>query len=189
MINSDIHLSIDNIFGNVNPEIFHYQNGTHPGINYYIKTIIPCLQSDYSDLNDFCCAWETLKDTYPKLIKFVDIAIDWYGNRINGWKTIWIHQKIDIIWEYNSYTGLEYQIIEYNDGLKSSAIKSLDWLAELTNRQLQNNKVCYEKLKEISEFLNKYTSDAEAIKLRSKLKVITNDKLLTQTVNRNKLDP
>ena len=181
MLEREIRATLDTIQGSNNPEIHHYHRGSHPGVSFYIKTILPgpiILNNNTYKIWKF---WKELEKEHPELIKLVERAYDWQGNKLIGWWTIWLNQKVDIIWNYTDHTGFSYKIVDYELGLKLSADKSLSWFDTLTDRLQPDDKVCYSQLKEVADFLKSYTSDDLAKKNRTKLKVIDNDQISDET--------
>lgn len=181
MLEREIQATLDTIQGSNNPEVHHYHYGSHPGINFYIKTILPgpiILNNNTYKIWKF---WKDLEKKYPQLIKLVERAYDWQGSKLIGWWTIWLNQKIDIIWTYTDKDGFDYEIVDYEIGLKLSAEKSLSWFDALTDRLHPDDKVCYSQLEEVADFLKSHTSDDLAKKNRTNLKVIDNDQISDET--------
>jgi len=177
VLEREIQATLDTIQGSNNPEIHHYHYGTHPGVRFYIKTILPgpiILNNDTYKIWKF---WKDLEKKHSELIKLVKRAYDWQGNKLLGWWTIWLDQRIDIVWNYSADTGFDYNMVDYEIGLKLSADKSLSWFDALTNRLHPDDKVCYRQLEEVADFLKSYTSDELAKKNRKILKVLDNDQI------------
>lgn len=183
MIYSELKAALDTIEGSTNPEIHHYRRGSHPGIKYYIKTILPGPYIINKDTAPIWKFWNELSCVHPRLIKLIECAYDWEGNSINGWWTIWLENRIDIQWTFLKTSVIDYKIVEYEIGLKLSAETAVDTLNSITNRHSEDDHACYEKLKDISLFLSTYTSDDMAERKRKKFMVISDDNLQDDTLN------
>ena len=184
MIDREIKATLDTIKGSKNPEIHHFNYGSHPGIKFYIKTILPGPIILNDNTHKIWKFWKDLSIQHSKLIILVERAYDWQGNRLRGWWTIWLNQKIDIIWSYSEENGFDYNIVDYEIGLKHSADKSLSWFDTLTDRHHPDDILCYEQLEEVASFLKSYTSEKSANLHRTNLKVLENDKISDETINR-----
>jgi hypothetical protein len=143
-----------------NPEIKHYQAYTHPGVNWYIKTVLPDNRTDDSAyLNKF---WDRLEDLYPKIIRITDLAFDWNGNRIDYCRTIWLRKEVDIIVTFDN-GKLDYSLIDYDEGLNISA-------KNLINETEGD-------LKKAMELIASFTPESVSDKKRKNFKVIDNEPL------------
>jgi len=183
VIHGELKAALDTIEGSTNPEIYHYRRGSHPGIKYYIKTILPgpyILNENTAAIWKF---WNELSCVHPRLIKLIDRAYDWEGELISGWWTIWLENRIDIQWNFLNNSIIDYKILEFEIGLKLSAETAIDTLTTITNRHTDEDTACYEKLKDISVFLGTYTSDDMAERNRKKFMVITDDNIQDETSN------
>lgn len=183
MINRELKAALDTIEGSINPEIHHYRHGTHPGIKYYIKTILPgpyILNESTAPIWKF---WNELSRIHPRLIRLVEKAYDWEGSIIPGWWTIWLESRIDIQWNFVQNSEIDYKVVEYEIGLKLSAKNAMDTLNDISTRQTKDDNACYEKLEEISVFLGTYTSDDMAERNRRKFMVISDDNLQDENLN------
>lgn len=172
-----------------NPEIHHYHHGSHPGISWYIKTVIPgptvCNQNILVIL-DF---WQKISSCNPSLIRLVDSAYDWDGVRLHGWWTVWLNVGIDVSWSWDESIGFSYEIIEYHEGLRSSASRIRNWLNQAsTTRHLSDDQIHYEKLNVIAGFLETYSSESESRAKRSRLQVISDEEICFEAVDRIQLD-
>jgi hypothetical protein len=189
VIDKTLDATLDIIYGTSNPEIHHYHKGSHPGIAFYIKTIMPGPSILNEETYILWRSWCAIHEKHSQLIRLVDKAYDWQGATLPGWWTIWLDQRIDITWNFTIESGFEFEIIDYADGLKISASKSLNWFNAISNRHQTNDIVCYDRIEEITEFLGTYTTDKSANEKRANLRVIENDKIHDETSNRNELDP
>jgi hypothetical protein len=152
-----------------NPEIHHYNNGSHPGISWYIKTVIP--HADPEDpVHEISQFWEKLQKLHPRLVRIVGTAYDWDGSKIPGWSTIWLNAKIDLAVSWSEDQGFEYKIVDFDDGLKISATKLLEWLKSSSSPN--GSPAEYSRLLEISSFLQTHTFEEKSRKKRSQLRVL-----------------
>jgi hypothetical protein len=179
VLDRELDNTLDTISGFKNPEIYHYQRGIHPGLHWYIKTIIPSTSLIEPNVKNICKMWEEVQIRLPILMTVTDTAIDWNDNVISGWKTIWLNNSIDI--EITS--NFDWKIVDYDIGLKHSMV----WISSLlddmiASRQTNNISVSYEKLQEIVNFLKTYTTDYRSKENRSKLRVISDDQIYIEDV-------
>lgn len=182
MQENELNVALDTIEGSSNPEIYHAQYGFHPGHRWYIKTILPGPKILNDDTYPLFSFFQALQSRHGKIVRLMDHAFDWKGNVIKDWWTLWINEKIDIDWTYSRENGFDYEIIDNDVGLKKSAAKIVDWINEdLDTRHAKNLPVSYERLNEITEFLQTFTTEHRSNLNRSKLKVITNDQIQSKT--------
>ena len=152
-----------------NPEIHHYNNGSHPGVSWYIKTIIPNATPD-SAVYAISRFWEKLQELHPRLVKIGNSAYDWDGSKIDGWCTVWVNVRIDLSVSWSDNKGFEYKIVDFDEGLKISAGKLLKWLE---NSSFPDGcSAEYSRLLEISSFLQTHTVEEKSRKKRSQLRVL-----------------
>jgi hypothetical protein len=152
--------NVDNVLRtHRNPEIWHYSASLHPGVNWYIKTILPNHPAN-NNATDIVRFWHKLESLYPKQILITETAFDWNGNKIQFCNTIWLNKKIDIKIKIDDLGKFDYDILDYDEGLHDSA-KELLLLEPLTPELL-----------DAVEFLIRFTPDKKSKLLRSKLKVL-----------------
>ena len=183
MLDVNLQSVLDIIHDGTNPEIHHFRNGTHPGTRYYIKTIIPGPRIINDDTYVFWQFWETITGRYPRIIKLVDRAYDWQGNIIEHWWTIWIEERVDILWSWSRTNGIDFHLIDYDLGLKYSGTNALELFAGSVDRLSPEDQLCFDQLAEIAEFLKSWTSDMRAEQNRKKLTVIENEQIHDKTDN------
>lgn len=175
MQEKELNVALDTIEGSTNPEVYHAQNGSHPGRRWYIKTIIPGLKILNDDTHALFFFFQALQSRHGKIIRVCDCAFDWKGHIIKNWYTVWLDEKIDIDWCYTRENGFDYEIVDYDIGIKRSAKKLEQWINEdLDTRHTDHLPISYERLSEITEFLCTYTSEHRSQINRAKLKVIDN---------------
>jgi hypothetical protein len=185
VLDSTLHSVLQTIQDSINPEIYHFRYGTHPGQKYYIKTIVPGPRIINDDTYVFWQFWETLANRYPRLVKLIDYAFDWHGNHIPHWWTIWLEERIDITWTWSRRDGIDFHLIDYDLGLKYSGKKAVSLFEDNIDRLSPEDQVCLDQLKEIADFLYNYTSERQAESNRKKFTVIDNDNIHNKTDNRN----
>lgn len=163
-------LDIQEAFGIIetskNPEIHHYNHGFHPGARWYIKTIIP----DRKIIQDSCLplvdAWWTFAEQNASVIRITDVSFNWNGDRIPGWNTIWLDQRIDVSWYCDRDTPT-FKIIEHDAGIRSSAEKLNLYFDQATGDQDE-----IEKLREVAAMLGSYASKDHITKKRATIRVL-----------------
>lgn len=189
MVINDIEQTLQAITGSKNPEIYHYQHGSHPGIKWYIKTIIPGTGILNDDTYTLWTMWRHLSEHFSHLVKIVDIAYDWDGSLINQWWTIWLDQRIDVRVSWTRELGFNWKLVDYEDGLKLSAIEISSIVNNMCNNRLTEQELLkYKQLSYILEFLKTYTTDKRSKENRKTLKVIENDQIFNETTDVGKLD-
>lgn len=173
-----------------NPEIHHYHRGKHPGIKWYIKTIMPGPKILNNDTYVLYNLWKYLESRFPKLVKLVDCAYDWQGELIPSWYTIWLNEKIDIRVSWNRANGFSWDIVEYDLGLNASAKDALELMDNsfTAARHSKQSTVCYNELCNILEYLKTWTSDKKAKANRQNLRIIDYDEIPSKTSDRKFLD-
>jgi hypothetical protein len=177
----ELNVALDTVEGSSNPEVFHAQNGFHPGRRWSIKTIIPGPKILNDDTHPLFLFFQAIQSRHPKIVKLTDKAFDWKGNLIPYWFTIWIEEKVDIHWTYSRADGFDYEIIDYDIGMKNSAARIQSWINEdLDTRHTGHLPISYERLHEIVEFLGTYTTEHRSQHNRSKLKVLHNEQIYNE---------
>lgn len=185
MIISEIEQTLETIIGSTNPEIYHFQRGSHPGIKWYIKTIIPGYRLLTDDTYTLWAMWRHLTEHFPNLVKITNIAYYWDGKSIPGWWTIWLDQKIDIRVSWSREAGFDWKMVDYDIGLKMSAVE-IEALLETNylNDRLSNLDVIhYKQILYILEFLKTYTPDKRSKANRKKIRVIEDAEIFDETID------
>lgn len=182
MQETELNVALNTIEGSTNPEVYHAQNGTHPGRRWYIKTIIPGPKILNDDTHPLFLFWQTLQSRHTKMVRMSDTAFDWKGNIVKNWWTMWLDEKIDINWTYTRNDGFDYEIVDNDIGMKKTAEKLDLWLNEdIDTRHINNLPISYERLHEITEFLRTFTTEHRSQLNRSKLRVLDNDQIHPKT--------
>lgn len=181
MLNGNLQSVIETIQEATNPEIYHFRRGSHPGQKYYIKTIIPGPKIINDDTYVFWQFWETLAKKYPRIIKLVDCAYDWSGKTIANWWTIWLEERIDIVWSWSRTDGIDFHLIDYDIGIKYSGLKAIEILSDTVDRQSPEDIVSLSQLQEIADFLYHYTSERMAEINRKKIHIVETDHVQHKT--------
>lgn len=173
MINSSLNI-LNTISYNKNPEIYHYNATTHPGIQWYIKTICPSANLLTEQTRPIHKFWYNLQNIHPNLVKITDIAFLWDGSVFPNWNTIWLHEKIDIEWSITSNKEIDYKLIEFDIGLKLSAEKIEKLINEIiTSDRLSNDSMLeYNSLLNITNFLKTHTSERRSKEKRNHIRVL-----------------
>ena len=181
MLGTNLQAVLDTIQQATNPEIYHFRKGSHPGAKFYIKTIIPGPKIINDDTYVFWQFWETLANRYPRIVKLVDRAYDWHGDIIPDWWTIWLEERIDILWTWSRTEGIDFHLIDYDIGIKYSGKRALTLIKEDIDRLSPEDQLCFDQIEEIANFLETYTSERQAEQNRKNLKVIENEQIHDQT--------
>jgi hypothetical protein len=183
VLDIEIESALSTIEDCYNPEIHHYQHGTHPGIKWYIKTVLPgplILNSETIPLFDF---WKSIERRHKGRVLLTDVAYNWSGIAVTNWWTIWLHEKIDISWSWSADSGFGYQVIDHDIGLKNSGSLIEALLSTTDDRLPIRSRISYAKLLNIASFLKTYTSDQRSKQNRSKMRVIHHDEIFPEAPN------
>lgn len=166
-----------------NPEIHHHQNGSHPGVRWYIKTIIPNIELITDDTYELWSMWKYLSEHFPNLIKITKVSYNWDGKNMPGWQTIWLDQRIDIRTTWTKNDGFNWKMVDFDIGLQLSGIEIEQLFENNINNRLSNtNTAQYKKIYRILEFLKTYTIDKRKDN-RKKIKVIENAEIPNEAID------
>ena len=160
----------------VNPEITHYQNGQHPGLGWYLKTIIPCNNNGDCEIN---LAVNRLKMFHSHVVCTTPVAYNWEQAAIVGWHSLWIRDGRDIRFTHTGEGKINFEIWDQRELLMHEAefynIMIKDQMVK--NKHNKNLVQDLKQLDQIASFLQNYSSDKTAKEQRSKFKVISGGKI------------
>ena len=120
----DFPSTINMLETHINPEIWHFRRGTHPGPQWRIKTLLPKATVHPTGIN-LEKEWRQLANRHPAAILITDTAIDWTNSDIYGFATIWVTIINDI--SHTNWQNLK--LISNSNGIEQSRkllIKSID---------------------------------------------------------------
>lgn len=189
VLERQLDAELNTILDSKNPEIHHYHRGSHPGARWYIKTILPgpALLTNTSDI--LFSTWKRISEKHRNLVRIVDSAYDWQGDVLPGWYTIWLDNGIDITWGIEHGSEMHYVIVDIDTGLKISAAESRKWMdSNLMNRQSGDHSLSYDRLREITDFLETHTSEKRSQENRRNLRILETDEICSETTATNELD-
>lgn len=156
-------------------------NGHHPGPSWYLKTLVPDSKLPRFDNLRLGAYWEMIQKQNPSVLRLIDYAYDWNGQRIKYFRSVWCKNTIDVCVSHN---GLIWEHVIVNK------VYSDTWFFKNAKRLLTNDgNSKYGQNKEIDQLLEKLIclSDKENhIELKKILRVITNDQ--SSSVNTDQLD-
>lgn len=186
MLSGEFEQTLHTITVSKNPEIYHFLYGSHPGVKWYIKTILPGYNILTNDSYPLWAMWRHLAEHHSDFVKIVNTSYDWDGKLIPNWWTIWLDQRIDIVISWSREHGFNWKIVDYDIGLKLSADDIYKILSETSdNRQPNYDSLHYKQLCYIIEYLKTYTTEKRSKSNRKKLKVIENAKISDETTDNN----
>ena len=160
-----------------NPEIHHYNLGMHPGINWYIKTIIPDDTYDSDEIKPIIHGWKKLENENKHLVRITDAAVDWDGNILPGWRTIWLNHQIDVDWKIEPTTlHMVYDIVEYDIGINNGG-KLVEKWASKVNEMESLPKQDTDFITDIFSFLSTFSSDKRSKINRKRLRILQDETL------------
>lgn len=162
----------------VNPEITHYQNGHHPGLGWYLKTVFPACNASNAAAK-INLAIVRLKQCHAHLVYTNTVAYNWSQQLMPGWHSLWLRIGHDVRFTTSHDGNLDYEIWDqqqlfvheaevYNIMIQEQIVKN------------RKNKTLVQELKQLGEitcFLQNYSSDSTAQHNRSKFKVISGGKI------------
>ena len=155
----------------VPPEISHFRNQTHPGRQFWLKTVIPSRDIDHH-LFDL---WARVIQQHSLSVQITDQAYDWFENIIPGAHSIWVREGIDVVLRQHA-RGADYSILPFEDSFNSSGL--------LYHRQvLQSQRLDCEKslnsdwqnLISTTQLMSSWTTDTQARARRKVFKVVKNE--------------
>ena len=163
---------IETLISGDNPEIWHADNLTHPGLAWSIKTVIPKPEHADNDTVDIIQLYHKIAETKYNFVRILPEAFDWNGNRLNEWDTVWVKRGWDI--DFVEENGvMTYNIVSSTKtatDIAKSLIDSISTqLAKLETIEAREELL---DLIEACEILSSMTSDYESKKLRSNFRVI-----------------
>ena len=155
-----------------NPEIWHADNLTHPGLAWSIKTVIPKPEHADNDTVDIVQLYHRVADAQYNFVKISPEAFNWNGDRLEDWDTVWVKRGWDVEFvEKNNV--MTYSIVssaKTSTDIAKSLIDSISkQLAKLDNIEEREELL---DLIEACEIRSSMTSDYESKKLRSNFRVI-----------------
>ncbi len=164
---------IETLVATDNPEIWHADNLTHPGLSWSIKTIIPKPEFADNDTVNIVQFWHKLASTKFNLVKITHDTFNWTGNLLPQWDTIWIKRGWDI--EISSSTdGTLYHKVCSSSKTSAQIAETLidnigKQLAKLENIEEREELL---DLIEACEVMLSMTTDYESARMRSNFRVI-----------------
>lgn len=168
---------LDVIKNGTNPEIWHVRNGTHPGIGWNIKTVIPKSQFCTDDNKYIILSWLKLCVDFVMTVTWTDAAYDWNGNLLPEWQTIWVKDGFDVVPKDPAITGINsLKLITSTNGVEPAIESVIDNLRDQLVQS--NNKADIDELTElldIAETMLLQTSESDIIARRKNIKVIDED--------------
>lgn len=160
-----------------NPEIWHMRNGTHPGVGWSIKTVIPRPQTAGIDSRGIITGWSMICARYPMSVTWTDDSYDWAGNHLPEWQTMWVRDGFDVVSDEVLDDGTTvYTLIKAEDASERAVAAIIDQLrdqlAASTSEELTQELA---ELLEVAEAMVTKTSDVESKAKRKRLRVVEDD--------------
>lgn len=170
MLDQELSNALKTITDSRNPEIHHYHRGVHPGLGWYIKTIVPG-PSDDVVINTLHYEWRDFQIKHRSMVRLTHHAYDWSGARISEWWTVWLQESMDVAWSCDEEGKVRFSMLPFDRGLNLSAGTIREWL--VANPTCDTNG--HEKLADITEYLRTYTSEKTSRETRKRMRIISND--------------
>ena len=163
---------IETLIGTENPEIWHADNLTHPGLAWSIKTVIPKIECADNDTVDIIQLYHKIAETKYNFVKITPEAFNWNGDLLSNWNTVWIKRGWDI--EFIDKNGvLDYTISSF----AKTSVKIAETLIDSISKQLAKLDNIEDReelldLIEACEAVSSMTTEYESKKLRANFRVV-----------------
>jgi hypothetical protein len=155
----------------VPPEVTHYREGSHPGMGWWLKTVIP---------SDQTCsvtkAWQTLAEKNQNMITLVEVAYNWHGQIINGATSIWLRNQQDV--DLDMIQGQWHYVIRpYDESVNVWGHRLADSIKiwHKFNKTSASSNHGWHKLKDVAKLLQNWTSNQQAQIKRKGFKLVVNN--------------
>lgn len=160
----------------VPPELTHYYQQSHPGINWWLKCAVP-VNSD-PPLLDY---WHLVAQAHADLVHVCDTAWDWHGNRIADCVSVWMQNSHDVIMHVEA-TKWHYELVTFQEG-QSHMINHIQ-------QEISNNPECatWHDINSALHLLTNHVSDNQAHVRRKSFRVIHGKKTTSHKRARSNLD-
>lgn len=164
----------------ISPEITHFQKNSHPGQNWWLKTVVP-------PEHKLIELWNRIHAQHPHQVKIEPGAWDWYQNPIPNCLTIWLDHSIDIrIKKIRS--RLDFVILPFEEGFNLLGKELFDSLNK-TKTLDQTIDPSWQSLLDVTQLMSSWTTDQQARARRQIFKVVNNEQNRRSSHKRSKLDP
>lgn len=167
---------MDVISNGTNPEFLHARNGSHPGIGWSIKTVIPKPRYAGIDSRGIIEGWSMMCALHPMLVTWSDDAYDWAGNHLEEWQTMWVRDGWDVLRDDASEDVPVFKLVtaaknrepaieSIVDDLRAQLVQSTDAsvISELTD------------LLEVAEAMLSQASEQDSKAMRNNLRFVDDD--------------
>jgi hypothetical protein len=153
------------------PEVSHFRNNSHPGIKWWLKTVVPNRNIDELLYE----VWQQISTRIPSTVRLVNMAFDWHGNIIQDGVSIWICANKDVVLEYREDGLFDYSIEDSGDTFNAWGIVLNRFLEENHNMSEEPENSPLREIQEILEFMAGATTETQAKERRTGFKVISNE--------------
>jgi hypothetical protein len=152
----------------------------HPGIQWYLKTIIPnentCTDSAFALLN----AIKAIQHHDPTLILITEAAFNWDQQYMPHWHSLWVRSGYDINFTLLDDNTIDYEITKQDQLYR----ENVAWYLDLVQSELVRNpsKQYRRELNHLTNTLQlqqTHTTNAQAEEKRAQFKVIDGGKIST----------
>jgi hypothetical protein len=168
---------LDLLKTSVPPEISHYRRSTHPGKDWWLKTVIPTNQTAGPNI-----MWKKIQQKEPLNVLLTNSAVDWFENPIKDAHTVWVRQGIDLVVDFDETGDFTYVVKNVTDSFNEFGKIINENIMNAWEANSQNlTDIDWHNLIYISNLMSGWTSDVQADKKRKMFKVITNEKNNSQT--------
>lgn len=163
----------DALINNDNPELWHADHLSHPGLSWSIKTIIPKLEFADNDTVDTIQQYHRLAETKYNFVKITSEAFNWNGDLLSNWDTVWVKKGWNVEFYKDKQGNLKSNVCSSTKTSVEIAKSLIDSLGkQLTNLNSIEEREELLDLIEACEIIASTTTDYEINQLRSKFRVI-----------------
>lgn len=164
----------------VPPEITHYQRGEHPGVGWWLKTVVPT-----NSQSPIYLAWDAIQQKHPRLVRMEPTAYDWFQTPIVNTSSVWINQKVDVTLSETD-NQFSYVLGDYDTSFNIWGVKLIQELEQQKSPELDPHD--WHKLCDVAYLMKSWTTDRQANNNRKGLKIVKHEKNTSSAHNRSKLD-
>jgi hypothetical protein len=172
---------VDLLEENPHPEWHHVNAGSHPGEEFYLKTVCPDPALADLDIHGLGEAWHQFARDSKEHILITEQAFDWTGELIPGWNSVWLNMNYDVQYSLREPRGMAFRVLPRIEG----EIHASQWLKDLLGRSraLASSLQDVEDLKRLQEISNDMSgmfahilAEMKSQMNRQNFKVFTKDK-------------
>lgn len=165
--------------GLIPPEVTHYQNNTHPGMGWYLHTVIP--HSVDHVINQ---TWQHVIRSHPAWVCTMPTAYDWLADVIPHSCSVWFRSP-HYVHVLKVWPDCAYEIWSQDQAFNYWGTQIAGW-AQSENSHAPD----IHKLMHVTQFMQTHVSAHQAAHKRSQFRVIAHDQKDSGSAHpRSNMDP